>query len=688
MALRQFSPASPGASRDAWQPAPRMSERTALRAALPPLLAGLRLWVAVCLALSVAFTLELPNPFWAGTSAAVVWQPTVGASLRKGWYRMIGTIIGAVAIVILTALFPQSRAGFLIGLALWGGLCGFVASLLRNFASYAAALAGFTAAIIGGDQLGAVGGANGLAFPLAVTRATEISIGIVCAGAVIAGTSFGGARRRLALQLGGLAAETAAGLLDALRLPGSAQGGSRAVRRDLLRRVGGLDAVIDQALGEAPALRFRPRALQAAVDGLFAALSTWRTVANHLERRPEAQSPHAVAAVLDCLPPELRDARRDAAAWAREGMVLRRACAQAVRRLVALPADTPGQRLLADRVAIGLVGLRATAGGLAVLADPVWPAPGPRFARLRVPDMLPPLINGLRVVLTVAAVELLWIATAWPSGPTALMFAFITVVLFSPREDAAYGGARGFMVGNAGPCVLAGVIGFAVLPRQTTFLGFCLAIGLVLVPAGALAARWWGVAAFFALAANFTPLLGPANTMSFDVEQFYQRALAILVGIGCALLGLALLPPLSPLLRARRLLTLTLRDLRRLAAGRWLASGAGWEGHVYARLSAMPDGADPQQRAQLAAAVAVGAEITRLRRIGGRFGVGGDLDAALDAVAQGDSAAAIARLGRVDAGLATAVGAAMLRLRARATVAALAEALAQHAAYFDADVAA
>jgi hypothetical protein len=36
---------------------------------------------------------------------------------------MIGTAVGAVAIVVLTACFPQQRVGFLVGLALWGGFC-------------------------------------------------------------------------------------------------------------------------------------------------------------------------------------------------------------------------------------------------------------------------------------------------------------------------------------------------------------------------------------------------------------------------------------------------------------------------------------------------------------------------------------------------------------------------------------
>jgi uncharacterized membrane protein YccC len=64
---------------------------------------------------------------------------------------------------------------------------------LQNLAAYAAALAGYTAAIIASDQLGAVGGLNGDAFMLAVTRVSEIGIGIV-----LAGTDLGGAPRRLA----------------------------------------------------------------------------------------------------------------------------------------------------------------------------------------------------------------------------------------------------------------------------------------------------------------------------------------------------------------------------------------------------------------------------------------------------------------------------------------------------------
>jgi uncharacterized membrane protein YccC len=238
--------------------------RRGLRSAAPALLFGLRLWAAVCLALYLAFWLQLDNAYWAGTSAAVVCQPSLGASLRKAWFRMIGTVVGAVAIVVLTACFPQGRVGFLLGLALWGAACGLAATLLRNFASYAAALAGLTAAVIASDELGAVGGVNGDAFMLAITRASEICIGIVCAGLVLAGTDFGGARRRLAAQLGAISAEIAGRLAGTFLLAGPEQSKTRPVRRELIRRVTALDPVIDEVLGESSDLRPHSPALQAA----------------------------------------------------------------------------------------------------------------------------------------------------------------------------------------------------------------------------------------------------------------------------------------------------------------------------------------------------------------------------------------------------------------------------------------
>src|SRR5712672_2032675 len=151
------------------------------------MLFGLRLAASVCLALLIAFWLQLDNPYWAGTSAGIVAQPALGASLRKGRFRAIGTVIGGVAIVVLTAMFPQNHLALLCGLAVWGAACGFFATILPNFGGYAAALAGYTTAIVFGDLVADPQNV----FMQAVWPGTEIAIGILSAELVHALTDFG-----------------------------------------------------------------------------------------------------------------------------------------------------------------------------------------------------------------------------------------------------------------------------------------------------------------------------------------------------------------------------------------------------------------------------------------------------------------------------------------------------------------
>jgi len=667
-----------------------LSLATAVRAAAPALLFGLRLWASVCLALYVAFWLQLDEAHWAGTSAAIMCQPRLGASLRKGWFRMIGTVIGAVAIVVLTAFFPQERGPFLVGLALWGAACAAGATLLRNFAAYAAALAGYTTAIIAYDLLGATGGPHGEVFMLAVTRTTEICIGIVSAGIVLAGTDLGGAERRLAASFAALSSEVAGRFARTLERVGTELREMQSVRRELARRVSELDPVIDEAIGESSQLRYHSAVLQRAVDGLFAALAGWRTVAGHLEHLPDREARKEASVVLKEVPGELRAAwpHEDAAGWLRDPVHLRSSCEAGERTLQALPAGTPSLRLLADQTAGVLGGLSHALDGLAVLAhDSARPLDRRRPFRLQIADWLPSLVNAVRAFVTIGAVALFWIATAWPHGALAITWAAIPIILFSPRADRAYSATVGFMLGNAIAVVFAAVVLFALLPAFSTFPGFALAIGLYLVPVGALLVRSGEAPLVVAMAANFMPLLGPANQMSYDTEQFYNTTLAIVAGNGAAALAIRLLPPLSPALRTRRLLTSTLRDLRRIATGPIADTPDAWEHRTYARLWALPDEAEPLQRARLLAALAMGTAIVRLRHAGARLGVGSNVDEALEAFAQGRSATAAAGLDRLDRSLASRSDTPLeksLALRTRGTILGIVEALGQHASYFDA----
>jgi uncharacterized membrane protein YccC len=664
----------------------------ALATAGPPLLFAIRLWASVCLALFIAFWLELDSPYWAGGTAAIVCQPQLGAALRKGWFRMIGTIVGAGVIVLLTACFPQDRIAYLGLLAVWGGLCAFAATVLRNFASYAAALAGATAAIVAAANLGATGGASPDVFLSAITRVSEICIGIACAGMVLAGTDLGGARRRLAAAFADLVAETAGRFTRMLVLAGPQTPDTQSDRRELLRRIIALEPAADQTLGESSHVRLHALILETAVHGLLRALDGWRGVATHLSRLPDQGK--LGETILRRIPCELRLAGEPGTSgrWMSDPVAPRRACEEAVHLLLALPAGTPSLRLLADGNAKVLGGLVHALDGLALLVDaPGRPLRNHHGFRPGLSDWLPPLVNAARAFAATVAVTVFWIATAWPNGASAIVFTAAAVLSLSPRGDVAYGGAIAVAIAVACALPCAAIMKFALLPAFETFPALCGVLGLFLIPAGFAMARIrqpGAAAVFTTIALILLPLLAPTNAMSYDTAQFYNSALATVAGCGIAALAFALLPPLSPAVRTRRLLALSLRDLRRLAVARRLPTSADWEGRIFGRLMALPEQADPSGRARLLGALSVGTEIIHLRRFAPLLVAAAELDAALEAFARGNSEIAIGLLRRIDCDLVSQSDAArptttMLRMRGRILV--ICEALSEHASYFDAE---
>ena len=667
---------------------------SALQAAGPSLLFGFRLWASASLALYAAFWLQLDNPFWAGASAAIVCQPQLGASLRKGWFRILGTIIGAVVSVVLIACFPQDRVLFLGALALWGAACAFVATLLRNFASYAAALSGYTTAIIAGDLFGNVGGVDAnAAFILALTRATEICLGIVCAGVVLAGTDLGGARRRLAALFAGLAGEIATGLAGTLvaATEGRDFRDMHAVRRELVRKVNALDPVVDQALGESSEIRYFAPVLHRALDSFFSALIGWHAVDVHLTQISQDERREEAATILKNLPQQLRSAPEPAATvrWLASPAAVHQMFQMAASPLMALPAGTPSLRLLADKTAETFNGIAHALDGFVLLLAGSAKLPLRRGGKLRqVPDWLPALIGAGRAFITIAGVSLFWIVTGWPGGGLTITFAAIVTLLLAPRAEETYGVAVLFVIGYVLDLILTAVVAFAILPSLPThsFAAFSLVMGICLVPIGILfrvARQPWQVGLLTAVMMGFLPILRPTNPETYDAQQFYNIGLAIVVGMVVATLSFRLIPPLSPAFRARRLLALTLRDLRGLAKGR---TQHNWPNRVIGRLVALPNAAAPLQRAQLLAALSVGSEIIHLRHLADQFDVGATLDAALFAVAEGDSASAIVRLSRLDEMLSlqlTDGPDAQIVLRARGRILVISEALGRHAAFFD-----
>src|SRR5262249_47892699 len=399
-------------------------------------------------------------------------------------------------------------------------------------------------------------------FMLAITRATEICLGIVSAGIVLAGTDLGGAQRPLAAALADLATQIMGRISRMLALAGPGSPGTQIERHACLKRVSAIDPMIDQAIGESSHLRYRSPTVQRAVLGLFRAQDGWRGVATHLERSSGDMDRQNVEAILRLIPPELRWAQESGspARWIDDPIGLRGACAEAVRRLRAQPAETPSLRLLVDETVKVLSGMLHVLDALALLVDaPGQAPPDHRGFRLSVSDWLPALVNAARAFVMISAAALFWVGTAWPNGALAMEFVAIVLLLLSPLGDLAYLAAMGGVVATVGCIILAAIVKFAVLPAFDTFPALCGAIGLILVPVGFATARSKQSAALLALLAfNFVAVLAPTNVMSYDTAQFYNTALGIFAGAATAALGFRLLPQLSPALRARRLLALTL----------------------------------------------------------------------------------------------------------------------------------
>ena len=641
--------AAPADHRDAAWPA-------WLAVATPKILYGVRLAAAVSLALFIAFALELDNPSWAGTSAAIVCQPILGASLRKGFFRMVGTVVGAVATVVLSGIFPQDRIGFLVGMALWMAACSFGNTLTRNFSAYAFALSGYTLAIIAGDSISD----PNQAFVLAVTRASEIIIGIACAMAVTSLSDLGQSRARLADAVDAIGREILSHFRELLTDPARHVRDGPEVRRAFITRVAGLDAVIDQAIGEEPELRQRVAILRAATSGLFAALSGWRIAESHLVHLDGAEAERRARPVADRLPQAWRGLAPDDAVEAdpdRAPAVDRRDDLAAARSLAALEPDGGvSQRLLADAAAKLALGLGAAANGLALLRDPARardPAHRPGFV---VADYLPATVNALRTFLAVSAGLAFWILTEWPGGLGAVTFLSVTVLLLAPQQERSAQAALGFGLGTLFAAVLAAIMDFALLPNHESFFALAGILACVLVPLAALSTVPALAPYLVAATMNFVPLLGPTNEISFDTASFYNSALAIVGGSLAGALALVLIPPVPKAMRAERLVDLSLRDLRALAAGRWSPTPDAWQHRIYARLIAMPEGVDPVDGSRLVAALSMGLQALRLRTLAGPDAVGDRLRAALHRLAAQDVQGMLAELDAVDAALSDAAG--------------------------------
>ena len=190
---------------------------------------------------------------------------------------------------------------------------------------------------------------------------------------------------------------------------------------------------------------------------------------------------------------------------------------------------------------------------------------------------------------------------------------------------------------------------------------------------------------FFSASVNFLPMLSITNGMTYDASQFWNSSSAIVAGVGFGAVAMLILPPLSPAIRTRRLLALTLADLQATCEAS-LARKAGRLGKPRrrslagdARPSSSQSSAPSSLQPSLSAKRSYGFAMSRLGSSRARM-----VDAALTALAEGRSGEAIERLKEIDRQVAALPRArSRILLRFRASILVISGQLAQFGSYFD-----
>jgi uncharacterized membrane protein YccC len=191
-------------------------------------------------------------------------------------------------------------------------------------------------------------------------------------------------------------------------------------------------------------------------------------------------------------------------------------------------------------------------------------------------DVQTAAVYGLRSCLTLLALSAFWLATGWPAASGALLLAAVVCSLFASRENADLIGMA-FLRGILYALPVAFVVGQLLLPQWSGFPLLCLALGVPLFFGllGMARPALAGAATSFCM--HFIVLCAPRNAMVYDVAYFLNEALAMLLGVGCAVLALRLIVLRNPVWHARRLLRATLEDLARLCS-RTLDGAENWFG--------------------------------------------------------------------------------------------------------------
>lgn len=569
------------------------------------------------LALFIAYALQLDQPYWAGMSVWMVMQPTPGMAISKGLYRVIGSIIGSIMGVALIALFPQQPELFLLALALWMGGTTVLSNLLTNFRSYASVLAGYTAAIV---ALGAYDRPNQV-FDIAMARGAATIIGITCSTLIMDVTAPHRARLNVLDLLRRAIATTAR--RAAFPLEGSFTD-RIALGRPLVADLIKLDTEIEFASAESAVIRVHAGRARSLVAHLFSAIAAKRALETHLGRVGLVQDPATVALYRESM--QLLESFPALLTPAREAEFAARLADLGLRLRASDPEESPGgearrvsSRLVLDRLADLTHDLERTLVDIGEIERGDWkrqPALQLNFHR----DHLAAAINGLRVFFAVILAGAFWIASAWPSGSFMLIQFAVGCGLFStaPHPENV---AMSFLKGVVTAVVASYVCSYYFLTQTNDFIPFALAHAVFLIPGAMLQLNPRLLPSALAYCVFFIINEQPVNPMVFDALNFFNNALATIVGGLFSSMAFILFIPANPRL-ARRYVILRMRqELRQMAESEPIPPAWQWQTRNFDRVNRLANPSNPA--ADLSdewyegglGALHLGDEVLRLRRL-------------------------------------------------------------------------
>ncbi|RVA02327.1 FUSC family protein, partial [Mesorhizobium sp. M7A.F.Ca.CA.002.05.1.1] len=500
-------------------------------------------------------------------------------------------------------------------LAVWIGICTFVSSLLRNPEAYGAALAGYTAMIIG---LPAFGQPH-LVVDLAVARCAEIVLGIVCAGLTsrlilpkLASDAIVSRLKRCILDLA-----TYAG--------GAFSGGDPAtlstLHRKLITDAQTLGEMRAYARLEAPSFAPRAHPVRRTIGQLLSALSAARALHSHAAPKNAALIP--VRSELQSLVSELATkpgALDDTALW----VARLDAISGNARQMPDASTDQGDDRVgTITRLTIAAdfaEALKQVLRGLDALRAPATRlARGSRQPALVVHrDYAGASRNALRAALATLLVAAFWLTTKWSEAAGTVILVAVVSSLFAARPDPVQV-AWGFFKGTLLALPFAFLVGQIALPALPGFGWFMLFVVPILVPTALAMAnpRYVGVATAFAI--NFLAFLSPHQAMTYDPVPFFAGSASILVGILLAIGVFIVVLPADPWLAANRIVRAMREDLARLCLHERVPRRSAFESLAYDRINQlMPLVQNAGQKGDAVlgggvAAVTVGLEVLRLR---------------------------------------------------------------------------